>query len=366
MLSDAEIAAMAAPVDVPEEWKQLGIGIVGVGRIVQSAHLPAYRKHGLRVMGGYDVSSSALAEALSAGLPRGYRSLDELLDDPSVSVVDVATRPEDRAEVARAALQAGKHVLAQKPFAISMEEGQSLVELADRMGCKLAVNVNGRWAPPWLGVTRLLAAGLLGRPFAVTHVYDVSFAWIRGTHFDEMEHFGLYDYSVHWVDIGLRWLRPALPLTVTAVDYRLESQPDDSHSPWGLDIYIAMSDSSTIAIRGIGGSPTQTGSHPFMVHGTGGVARGSVLRVDELQLEREGSITSFPLTGSWFPDGFAGSMGGLLRAIVEGREPDNSGRDGLATLAVVLAAVESSERQGMPVQLSTNVELDGSPLTAAN
>ena len=149
-----------------------------------------------------------------------------------------------------------------KPFAISMEEGQSLVELADRLGCKLAVNVNGRWAPPWLGVTRLLTAGLLGRPFAVTHVYDVSFVWIRGTHFDEMEHFGLYDYSVHWVDIGLRWLRPALPVTVTAVDYRLESQPDDSHTPWGLDIYITMSDSSTIVIRGIGGSPTQTEATP--------------------------------------------------------------------------------------------------------
>ena len=214
---------MAEPVNVPEEWKQLGIGIVGVGRIVQSAHLPAYRKHDLRVMGGYDVSPSALDEALSAGLPRGYRSLGELLDDPGVSVVDVATRPEGRAEVVHAALQAGKHVLAQKPSATSMEDGQSLVELADRMGCKLAVNVNGRWAPPWLGVTRLLAAGLLGRPFAVTHIYDVSYAWTRGTHFDEMDHFGLYDYSVHWVDIGLRWLQPALPLTVTAVDYRLES-----------------------------------------------------------------------------------------------------------------------------------------------
>ena len=103
-----------------------------------------------------------------------------------------------------------------------------------------------------------------------------------------------------------------------------------------------------------------------MVHGTGGVAHGSVLRVDELQLEREGSITSFPLTGSWFPDGFAGSMGGLLRAIVEGGEADNSGRDGLATLAVVLAAVVSSESKGMPVQLSTNADLDSSSLTAAN
>ena len=103
-----------------------------------------------------------------------------------------------------------------------------------------------------------------------------------------------------------------------------------------------------------------------MVHGAAGVARGSVLRVDELQLERDGLTTSFPLDGDWFPDGFAGSMGELLRAIVEGDDADNSGRDGLATLAVVLAAVESSERGGAPVRLSTNFEFDASSLTAAS
>ena len=211
------------------------------------------------------------------------------------------------------------------------------------------------------GCNSARSAGLLGRPFAVTHVYDLSFAWTRGTHFDEMKHFGLYDYSVHWVDIGVRWLRPARPLHVTARDYRLQCQPNDSHTPWGLDISVVMSDASTIVIRGIGGSSIRRRRHPFMVHGTAGIARGSVLDGDELELETEGVRTSFPLEGDWFPDGFAGSMGELLRAIVEGGEPDNGAHDGLSTLAVVLGAVESSENEGVPVDLG---QTRGSTLVA--
>jgi predicted dehydrogenase len=350
---------------VADELKQVGIGIIGVGRIVQSAHLPAYRKHGLRVIGGFDVSPPTLDQALISGLPHAYRSLDELLDDPAVAVVDVATRPEDRRDVVSAALRAGKHVLAQKPLATSMDDARDLVREADEVKRRLAVNVNGRWAPPWMGVTRLIPTGVLGRPFAVTHLYDVSFAWTRGTHFDEMDHFGLYDYSVHWVDIGLRWLRPAQPLRITAVDYRLGFQPEDSHTPWGLDIHVVMSDGSTIAIRGIGGSPAQSGSHPFTIHGTAGIGRGSVLGADRLELDREGQLTAFPLEGSWFPDGFAGSMGELLRAVVEGGQPDNSARDGLSTLAVVLAAVVSAENEGTPVRLAADIEPeDSSPQSA--
>jgi predicted dehydrogenase len=356
-----ELGTIAAPVQILEEWKQIGIGIVGLGGIARAVHLPAYKKHGLRVMGGYDISPSALDQGVSVGLPFAYRSLEELLDDSRVSVVDVATRPEDRAEIVSAALRAGKHVLAQKPLALSMEEARSLVDLAERVDRKLAVNVNGRWAPPWMGATRLVSAGLLGQPFAVTHVYDLSFAWTRGTHFDEMKHFGLYDYSVHWVDIGVRWLRPARPVRVTARDYRLQCQPSDSHTPWGLDIYVVMSDASTMAIRGVGGSPIRRRRHPFMIHGSTGIARGSVLDGDELELESEGVRTSFPLEGDWFPDGFAGSMGELLRVVVEGGEPDNGARDGLSTLAVVLAAVESSENDGVPVDLGPKVEANTGP-----
>ena len=353
---------MVAPVDVPDEWKQLGIGIVGVGRIVQSAHLPAYRKHGLRVMGATTFplprSIKRCWQACRAATARwtNYWTTQRLRSRRSYS----PGRPPRRG----ARGPSGRQACACAETSCYFDGGGPGARHANRTGCKLAVNVNGRWAPPWMGVTRLLAAGLLGRPFAVTHLYDVSFAWIRGTHFDEMEHFGLYDYSVHWVDIGLRWLRPALPLTVTAVDYRLESQPEDSHSPWGLDIYVAMSDCSTIAIRGIGGSPTQSGSHPFIVHGTAGMGRGSVLGLTNWSWTGR-ATHGVPIGGQLVPRRVRRLYGRAAAGFVEGGQPDNSARDGLSTLAVVLAAVVSAENEGTPVRLAADIEPEDSPRTAA-
>jgi predicted dehydrogenase len=346
----AALADAAQPPRFSDQARRLGIGIVGVGNIVRHAHLPAYSKHGFRVAGAYDVSAEALADTqASFDLGRVHTSLDQLLDDPAVDVVDVATRAEDRVEVMQAALRAGKHVLGQKPLATSLDAALDTVRLADAQGLKLAVNVNGRWAPPWLTTTRLVERGVIGQPLAVTHLYDASFAWTIGTHFNDMAHFGLYDYSVHWMDIGLRWLRPARPEKIWAQESRLPIQPDDSHTPWEFDVRVQVESGLTLGIRAVCGSANAQRSHPFTVHGTAGTIRGSVLEEGPLTLEADGAAAEVVPEGTWFPDGFAGSMGELLTAIVEDREPDNSARDGLITLEAVLGAVTSAESDGRAV-----------------
>ena len=96
-----------------------GIGIVGCGGIVKLAHLPAYTAYGVDVVGVYDPSAEATRD-LQERFPvvgRVFDSFDELLDDPRVEVVDVATHPAQRVELIQRALRAGKHVLSQKPSA---------------------------------------------------------------------------------------------------------------------------------------------------------------------------------------------------------------------------------------------------------
>jgi hypothetical protein len=92
-------------------------------------------------------------------------------------------------------------------------------------------------------------------------------------------------------------------------------------------------------IRGIGYSATSEPGHPFWIHGSQGTIRGCVLGRDFVEIEKDGATCRYQLTGSWFPDGFAGTMGELMWAIAEDREPSNSARHNILSLEMTLAAV---------------------------
>ncbi|MBA2296899.1 MAG: Gfo/Idh/MocA family oxidoreductase [Actinobacteria bacterium] len=128
-----------------------GVGIIGCGSIVKEAHLPAYAAYGVNVVGVYDPAPAATA-GLRERFPavgQVFESLDELLGDSRIEVVDIATHPVVRLELISKAIAAGKHVLAQKPLALDARAARELVDEAELLGLKLAVNQNGRWAPPW-------------------------------------------------------------------------------------------------------------------------------------------------------------------------------------------------------------------------
>jgi predicted dehydrogenase len=331
-----------------------GVGIVGCGGIVKLAHLPAYEKYGVDVVGVYDPLPEA-TDGITEQFPvvqRVFESLDELLGDPAVEVVDIATHPAVRPELMRRALEAGKHVLAQKPLALSVGAVADIVDEGARRGLRVAVNQNGRWAPPWRIATLLLEGGAVGDVCAVTHLFEHDFAWTLGTPFDEIEHFVLYDFSVHWIDISRCWLDGKEVAGVRALEYRSPGQPREGKAPWGAWVVVEYGDGSTAAIRSVGTAHTRRIGDPFWIHGTGGTIRGSVRKgTDFVELERDGETTRFPLEGEWLPDGFAGTIGELFTAIAEEREPFNSARHNLLTLQLTLAACRSAEESGRLVRL---------------
>jgi len=148
-----------------------------------------------------------------------FGSLDELLDDPRVEIVDIATHPGVRVELIRRAIERGKHVLAQKPLAEDLAAARAVVEEAQRAGVTLAVNQNGRWAPPWRIATLLVEQGAIGEVHSVTHLLDRDFAFVlEFPHFDAIEHLIVYDHCVHWVDISRCWLDGKAPESVEVTD----------------------------------------------------------------------------------------------------------------------------------------------------
>ena len=336
----------------PEGYRP-GVGIVGCGGIVKLAHLPAYTTYDVHVVGVYDPSPAA-TDGVRERFPvveRVFESLDELLAEPRIEVVDVATHPAERLELMRRALAAGKHVLSQKPFSQDVGAARELVEEADRLGLRLAVNQNGRWAPAWRVATQLVEQGAVGEVSGVTHLYEHDFGWTVGDWPDTLDHFVLYDFSAHWVDITRCWLGAKTVTAARALEYRTPAQPAESRAPWGAWIVFEYEDGSSAAIRSVG-TETERPGNPFWIHGTEGTIRGSVRKgTDFVELERGPTLTRYELEGNWFPDGFAGTMGELCSAIAEDREPFNSGRHNLLSLEMILSACRSAELDGAPVPL---------------
>jgi predicted dehydrogenase len=331
-----------------------GVALVGCGDIAKRWHLPAYAKYGVQVAGVYDPAPEATDGVLERFpfVRRVFPTLDDLLADKDVEIVDVATRPDVRPQLIRRAIEAGKHVLAQKPLALDLHAAREVTEEAERRGVRVAVNQNGRWSPPWRIATLLIEQGAIGDVTAVTHLHDRPLPPLVGTHFDELDHFVIYDYSVHWIDISRCWLDGKAVDAVRALDYRPPHQPTNAKSPCAAWIEIHYADGASALIRSVGPARTKRPACPFWVHGTDGTIRGSVLLgSDFVELERDGVITRYTLEGAWYPDGFAGALGELISAIDEDREPFNSARHNLLTLGMTLAACRSAEQGGAPVTL---------------
>ena len=329
-----------------------GVGIIGCGHIVKLAHLPAYTAYGVNVIGIHDASAEAV-DGIQSRFPvigRVFESVGDLLADSRIDVVDIATHPAARRELIAEAIDAGKHVLSQKPFAVDLASARDLVERAERKGVRLAVNQNGRWAPPWRIATLLIEQGRVGEVCAVTHLFEHDFDWTVGTPYDNMHHFVLYDFAVHWLDITRCWMHDKTVATVSAREYRTPAQQTGQKAPWRR-LGRRYTDGSSAVIRSIGVSTRRPGD-PFWVHGTDGTIRGSIRQqTDFVELERDGASLRYSFDGEWLPDGFAGTMGELCSAIAEDREPFNSARHNLLTLEMTLAACRSVDEGGRPVVL---------------
>ena len=111
---------------------KLPIAIVGAGEIVDLAHLPAYKAHGLQIVGITDLNPAqgGRRSPSATGFRKVYASPEEIAADPGVAVVDIAVFPWVQCEIALPLLDAGKHLLCQKPLSYDLDEAARLVEHA--------------------------------------------------------------------------------------------------------------------------------------------------------------------------------------------------------------------------------------------
>lgn len=142
---------------------------------------------------------------------RHYESLEEMLADPAVDVVHVAGVPSLHAEHSRLALEAGKHVLCEKPLAVNLEDGRALVELAAARGLRLAVNFVMRYGPFWETARDVAREQLLGAPLRAEVTNCAGDSGLPEDHWfwDESLSGGIFvEHGVHFFDLVRSWMAP--------------------------------------------------------------------------------------------------------------------------------------------------------------
>ncbi len=341
---------------------RLGIGVVGYGRVARRWHVPMYRRAGLNIAAICDLDPQALQAAANdwPDIPR-YSTVAELLANPAVEVVDLATPPTDRLGLVAEVVGAGRHVLAQKPLALSAAELDEVICLARRQGVRIAVNQNGRFAPAWRRVTELLRNGTIGRLRAITHTYDTNLRWTYDPKRHATPQFLMFDYSNHWIDICGYWLEPDPICAIQAMEYDSVQHTDGGRQQ---SMWVSMESAAgvSVLIRGAAAGLSHDG-HQFVVQGDAGTLRGSVdcVEGEHLELDDGAQRTRLPLRGEWFGDAFVESMVELLLAVEEHREPQHSFADNRRTVSLVAAACASARSGGARVFMDglTTAEMQG-------
>jgi predicted dehydrogenase/threonine dehydrogenase-like Zn-dependent dehydrogenase len=337
----------------PKGSGELGFALIGAGNLAKWAHLPALKK----------LSGASLRAVYSANGARGKgyanrfganycaSSLDDILADKSVDAVLITSRNHEHAAQAEAALRAGKHVLVEKPMAITEEECRRLMAAVKESGKYLTVGFNRRFAPYYRDLKQ--AASRRTSPAVIAA--RVNSPGISGNYWMADPSIGgaILGEACHFVDL-FRWLLDSEVESVSAY-----SLPTDVREPIGQNSMAAsfhMSD----------------GSVANLTYCTVGSSTSGGERV-ELFAQGVGAFTedfkSFTLaTGSrsrksswWAEKGYLAQLEDFAQAIRDGKPPKVTVEDGALSSLICLRMLESA-REKAPRTVSLADLLDSQDL----
>jgi predicted dehydrogenase len=181
--------------------------VVGTG-FIGLVHVEALRRLGVEVTGIVGSSPQRVREKARAfPLPEPYESYEAMLADPRVDVVHITSPNHLHHPQAKAALEAGKHVVCEKPLGMDSAQTAELLALARASGLVHAVNFNIRFYPQCREARERVAAGALGDVRLVTGsylqdwlMYDTDWNW-RLEHDRGGELRAVGDIGSHWIDL---------------------------------------------------------------------------------------------------------------------------------------------------------------------
>jgi 1,5-anhydro-D-fructose reductase (1,5-anhydro-D-mannitol-forming) len=146
----------------------LNWGLIGASDIAQTRMIPAIRSQADAAVSAVLSSSAERAKSYAEEnqIPKPYHDLDEFLHDPEIDVVYISTTNELHASQAIAAAKAEKHVLSDKPLALTLADAQAMVSTANDKGVVFGTNHHLRNAITHRTMRQLIKEGVIGKPLA--------------------------------------------------------------------------------------------------------------------------------------------------------------------------------------------------------
>ena len=383
---------------------EIGAAVVGTG-FIGVVHVEALRRLGVQVHGVVGSSRDrATVRSRELGLPPAYESFEAMLADPRVEVVHITSPNHLHHEHASAALRAGKHVVCEKPLAMTAVESAELLQLAEQSGRVHAVNFNLRFYPLCRHVRGLVKQGELGDIRLISGHYlqdwlllDTDWNWRL-----EPELGGglraVADIGSHWMDLttflaGKRITsvmadlatfiktrrRPAGPVETFATDHGGKTVAREIHTEDSAMILLRYEDETRGALTVSQVSPGRKNSLVFEIDGSTSAAAWNSERPDELWLGHRGrpneillrdpallnedarAATSLPGGhAEGFADTFKALYAAVYGAVAQGRPGDGypTFADGHDEMLVCDAVARSSrERRWVDVERAVNARV---------
>jgi predicted dehydrogenase len=346
----------------------IGVGVIGAGNIAEMNHLPGYQKQpDVKILAVADVNAErAKSVAARFGAAHGYGNYEELLANPAIQPVSVCTPNFQHAPVSIAALNAGKHVLCEKPPALSAEEGRRVVAAAEANHCTYMVCQNQRFRPEVAQLKRYVEAGDFGE------LYYAKASMLRrrgspGGWFAQKNLSGggaLIDIGVHALDYT-RWIlgnpRPRQVLGVTRQkigSYQLEEHrsytPADMRGQarrpdnWAGDAdelafaVIRMDPDITLTLEVSWALNIEKDSTSTEIFGTKAGAKLEPLTIYSEEMgrlvDKTPRVQPIP-----YAETHARAIRHFIDCIHEGKEPLSDGAQAIVTLQILDAIYESSK-----------------------
>lgn len=334
----------------------VNVGVIGCGKIAQTRHLPEYADNpDVNIVALYDFNVDRAKELAEKYNAKVYESYQELLDDPGIDAVSVCVRNSDHCAISIDAMKAGKHVLCEKPMAVSLEECIKMVEASEKYNRFLMIGQNQRLSKAHVKAKELIQSGMLGKVLTYktnfghggpeTWTVDQKDVWF----FDKsLSAFGaLADLGVHKTDL-ITYLLDSPVKKVTAVLKTLDKKDADGNPITVDDNSICIYEMENGVVGTMTASWTYYGAedNSTVIYGTNGMMRiyddpeysivvtlkdGSQVLYDIDRIQTNDNQTKSGIIDAW------------VESLVENKEPEISGKSVLSSMKAIFAALESSK-----------------------
>ncbi|QHA93182.1 Gfo/Idh/MocA family oxidoreductase [Bacillus sp. N1-1] len=332
---------------------ELKIGVIGCGSIAKHRHLPEYAANTqIKIIAVCDIVKSRADETAVLYGAKSYESYEELLQNSEVDAVSVCTPNYLHAPISIAALKAGKHVLCEKPMATSRADAEEMIETASTSGKKLMIAHNQRFVPSHAKTREILASGEIGKVYSFRTAFghpgpegwsvDGKESWF----FEKDKAFigAMGDLGVHKTDL----IRYLLNEEIVEVGSFVETSAKEFATVDDNAVCILKSESGIIGTLAASWAYTASEDNSTIIYAEKAILRLEDDPVNSLVVQYQtGEVVKYELGGIQTNDSGGQSSSKVIDQFVDSilvdKEVPVSGTEGMNSLQVVLAALESNE-----------------------